>query len=125
MSDERRYAVDRQRTLIAAVARYGSGALSCPCRIRNISPGGARLAVDPAVTLPDRFTLEIPSRGATHSVEVRWRSADEMGVQFVDGVVEKTPEDRLQELEAENEKLRKLVRELKFELAKRLADDGT
>jgi hypothetical protein len=114
---------DRQRLFIMARIRFGAGALSTPCHVRDLSETGARISVDPQVTIPDHFTLEVPSRDLTHQCEMRWRAGKEIGVRFVNIEKALTPEERIAELEAENEKLRLQVRKLKIELGNRMVLD--
>lgn len=52
------------------------------CTIRDLSPGGAKLAFGTVPHLPDSFELHIPSQGKVHLVEVRWQRGLQVGVQF-------------------------------------------
>ena len=54
-----------------------------PCRIVDISDGGARLYVPGAAKAPDTIKLLLTSGGAARTCQVRWRSVNECGVQFV------------------------------------------
>ena len=53
------------------------------CVILNISDTGARIACDGVETLPERFVLVLPYRGAAVDAEVVWRDVNEVGVRFV------------------------------------------
>src|SRR5260221_6184614 len=52
--------------------------------IRDLSSGGARLKVAAHIAIPDAFNLQIGLEKQLHSVEVRWRSGEQMGVAFID-----------------------------------------
>ena len=120
-------AADRQRLFIAGKLTYGGGAISVECTVRDLSSHGARLMVDPGVTLPSKMRLDVPARKIAEDVEVRWRHGDVVGVSFDRAARDETTPDeanrRLRDLEEENAKLRKQVRELRLELANRVARD--
>ena len=52
------------------------------CTIRNVSAGGACLALDPALAVPATFDL-IPQASDPHVCRVVWRHDQRMGVAFV------------------------------------------
>ncbi|MCE4224412.1 PilZ domain-containing protein [Methylobacterium sp. C25] len=52
------------------------------CVLRDMSPGGARLAVSQAVPLPASFDLVVDAHEMTRAVELIWRKGDEAGVRF-------------------------------------------
>lgn len=68
-----------------ALLDFRDGEEPRPCEVRDISAGGARLAVFVAVeTIPENFTLLLsPSAKVRRDCKVAWRSADEIGVRFV------------------------------------------
>lgn len=127
-SDGRR--AERVRTLIGARAIFNNGNSSIDCQIRNLSSTGAKLTVSESVGLPQSFLLEIPSKHKSYRSEIRWRSHNSVGVEFVDspGDVEghvalgqsMTQGDTVESLRAENEILKRRV----VELVHRLADLG-
>lgn len=51
--------------------------------MRDLSPGGARLACDQAGLLPQRFVLILVAEREMREVRVAWRSLSEVGVQFL------------------------------------------
>ena len=54
------------------------------CEVCDISQSGAKLATVDAATVPDTFFLALSSQGGAHrSCSVVWRTAKEIGVQFV------------------------------------------
>lgn len=63
------------------VFQRGYGAIDCV--VLDVSPDGARLRVGSWLGLPDTFQLRIADIGV-HEARVRYRSIDEIGVQFVD-----------------------------------------
>ena len=84
---EERRASDRVRVSLRAEIQRGTittGGQAGPiaCMVLNISPGGAKIGVEPA-GIPDRFTLSIEGEGAPRTCEVRRRGKGELGVRFV------------------------------------------
>lgn len=123
--DEDKRRAERKRTFIAGRMRFGRGALSSPCTVREMSETGARISFEPGVTLPQHFTLELPGRDFTREVELRWRHGDSAGIAFVDAQRSEAidPETRIRQLEEENAALRAQVRDLRREIADRRARD--
>ena len=111
MTEKRRET--RKRTFLKGRILFNNGASSMDCLVRDISPGGARLALDEALALPDAFELEIPNRDRSFTAVMKWRREDGMGV-----TIEEQDEGqptrgrvarllrRVSELEAENRALR-------------------
>lgn len=61
----------------------GGTAPAIVCQVRNISPTGARLSVEPGTNLPDRFLLKVGAD--THEASVVWRLGNrgsQVGVKF-------------------------------------------
>ena len=73
----------RSHVLRRARIVFRRGFSTLDCVVLDLSPGGARLKVGEWLGLPDRFELRIDN-GPTHEVEVRHRSMQMTGVQFVD-----------------------------------------
>lgn len=116
----------RIRTLLRARLVYQSGACSVDCVVRNISDHGAKIGVTTSLTLPDQMDLIIPQKGMKVRVRVCWRHADEMGVEYMAMAEKPVPAadvphtetillDRIRHLEAENERLVRLVATLTLE----------
>jgi hypothetical protein len=95
---------------------------SIDCIVKNISTGGAKIAVASSLSIPSEFDLEIPQRGKTYRVQMRWRDSDNMGVQFLDGLENKplAGTTDYEKLEIENIRLKATVQAL----TKRLTDLG-
>jgi hypothetical protein len=111
----------RVRAYIGARAIFNNGRSTIDCHIRNISSTGAKLALSSSVGLPGAFLLEVPSRNRTFNAELRWRSEDAVGVEFV-GLDDLSlgggaEANELSKLRAENDVLRRRVSELVFRLA--------
>src|SRR5262245_509116 len=54
--------------------------------ILDISEGGARLQVEQPAEVPDCFVLVLSEHAQTFRLcQVRWRSADELGIEFMRG----------------------------------------
>ena len=81
MNEERR---DHQRVpiLVDGTILMRNGSLY-PCRIKDVSRGGALIAFTHADKLPKRFFVMIGEAGAAREVVVSWRRDGEVGVQFV------------------------------------------
>ena len=121
--DESRRA-ERVRTLIGARAVFNNGQSTIDCQIRNLSTHGAKLGLSESVALPDVFVLEIPSRDKSYRAELRWRTVDAVGVEFVgsEGADLAAGADggAIEALRAENAVLKRRIKEL----VGRLADLG-
>ena len=83
MSEERRN-ISRARTILAAQIILHDGGSTVDCTVRNLSDTGARVKVEAPFTLPEHFKLHIPKSNILRSVEVKWRTISELGVQFLD-----------------------------------------
>jgi hypothetical protein len=53
------------------------------CTIRDLSEGGARLEIDPALEIPTLFDLLFVREMKILSVRIRWRRRQFMGVEFI------------------------------------------
>ncbi len=71
----------RRRTLIGAKIVLNGGASVMDCIVRDLSDGGARLALDGAITAPSEFRLTL-SDGRAFDCLVRWRRVNMLGVRF-------------------------------------------
>lgn len=54
-----------------------------PCRVENVSEGGALISLPQAMLLPRRFTLRIDTGSIEHLCEVRHGDGLQIGVVFV------------------------------------------
>lgn len=52
------------------------------CDIKDLSPGGARLVAPEGAELPDNFVMRIPLYKRPRQCVTRWRSGNEIGVEF-------------------------------------------
>jgi hypothetical protein len=80
MSDLRH--VPRRRTYKAGRIGFNSGGAVITCLIRNLSDGGACLAVESPIGIPDTFNLVFDSGEPSRVCEVVWRKAKQIGVVF-------------------------------------------
>jgi len=61
----------------------GDGGPLLACTLIDISPSGAKLAIDDAAQLPETFALQLTRYGHPHfSCRVVWRNASALGVAF-------------------------------------------
>jgi hypothetical protein len=73
-SDSRRS--KRVRTYLHGKLVFGRGAIAIDCIIRNISPSGARLCVQPGTNVPDSVYLIDVARRTAFEANVKWRRRD-------------------------------------------------
>jgi len=58
------------------------------CAMSDLSSAGARLRVDPAADIPNRFLLLLSEDGSVRRLcEIIWRQNDQMGIKFLDSDV--------------------------------------
>jgi hypothetical protein len=81
MTENRRQG-PRQRTMLAAQIELNNGGSALDCLVRNLSDGGARIKIEAAHTLPDRFQLHLIKTSTRRAAEVKWRTATELGIEF-------------------------------------------
>ncbi|KZK78503.1 hypothetical protein PsW64_04142 [Pseudovibrio sp. W64] len=80
-SERRR--VRRRRTLKEGRIVFASQSMVFDCVIRDLSDFGARLKMETTIDIPDEFTLYLVHLRQRVQTEVRWRTADTLGVEFV------------------------------------------
>ena len=107
MSDKR--SGTRTKSFLRGQIVFNNRMSTMDCIIRNISPTGAKLAVNEGLTLPDRFEISIPQKGETLAARIKWRRGEELGIVFVAAESGQDLADRVRVLEAENAELRKLL----------------
>jgi hypothetical protein len=73
----------RRRALKAGKAVYGDFRYTIDCIVRDLTPKGVRLKSDHAQEIPNDFFFYDLSDGSLQRSEVIWRTANEIGVQFV------------------------------------------
>ncbi|MDF2118658.1 PilZ domain-containing protein [Roseiarcaceae bacterium H3SJ34-1] len=118
----------RVRSMLGAQIVFNNKLSSIECHVRNVSPRGAKLIVGELLSLPQEFELNVPAKGKTYQAHVCWRRGDEVGVEFAldKAQARSYPSDadeRIRELESENELLRRKVVDLKAKL-ERFAELG-
>lgn len=52
------------------------------CTVRDLSEGGAKLQIDPALEIPSHFDLLLGNDLAIIPVRIRWRRRNFLGVEF-------------------------------------------
>lgn len=105
----------RIRTIMNARIIFNNGSSTLDCIVRNLSETGAKLEVSGAVTVPERFELDIPRKGERRRARIVWRRSDEMGIAFEEAAGAQdgqSPALRLKQLEDENARLRARIAEL-------------
>lgn len=74
---------DRRTILKGAKVVFNDGKGVLVCRVRDLSPGGARLEFPPRQVLPDTFELHVTGQPVRHC-ERRWIRNNIVGVRFVE-----------------------------------------
>jgi hypothetical protein len=74
---------DRRTVLKGAKVAFNDGKGVLVCRVRDLSPGGARLEFPPRQALPDSFELHIVGQ-PVRKCERRWTRNNVVGVRFVE-----------------------------------------
>lgn len=72
----------RKRSLLGCKVIYAQGRYSFACTIRNISPGGARIAFAPGERLPSHFVLINERNRTGHKARLIWAARTEAGVEL-------------------------------------------
>ncbi len=111
----------RVKTFLRATVYFNNRQSSLDCIVRDISDGGARLAVSEAALVPDTFEVHIPQKNRTHFADVRWRRGEEMRLEFQSPASSDELETaqladllrRVKRLEAEVATLRRVAGEIK------------
>jgi hypothetical protein len=78
--NERRLA-QRRRMLKLGTINFDQAGITC--MVRNLSEKGACLEVASPVGIPDEFALSVDYSEARQRCRVTWRSADRIGVLFI------------------------------------------
>jgi hypothetical protein len=79
---ESRRGQDRKTILQGAKVVFNAGKGVLVCRVRDMSPGGARLEFPPRTKLPERFDLHAGS-SPPRRCELRWFKGNIAGVRFL------------------------------------------
>jgi hypothetical protein len=113
----------RHRSFLQGRIYFNNRRSSVDCLIRDISETGAKLMFSHAVSTPEALELYIPNKDATFRARVQWRRGDEVGVAFLTeqdmASVTTAPmnvADRLQRVEDEVDRLRRVIEEMRAEL---------
>jgi len=83
MHEVERRKLPRKRSLLGGKVVFNAKQSIYDCRVRNLSDGGARIALGNMLGLPRVFELHIPEFGEKHICETVWRTAGEIGVSFL------------------------------------------
>ena len=113
---------ERVRSFLRARILFNNGASTIDCTVKNISAHGAKIEIAHSLSVPAEFDLLVPQRGRTYRSRMAWRAADSIGVEFIetDTATSANAQAAIQQLEAENRKLRAGI----AQLTKRLEDLG-
>ena len=92
----------RGRTFLHGQICFNDGRSTLDCIVRDISEQGARLEIHQIQSLPDSFRLILPQKKQEYLATIKWRRAEEVGVEFAN-----------QESSAADESLRGLLERVK------------
>ena len=112
---ERRSSV-RSRSFLGGRIVFNNGSSNLDCLVKNVSAMGACIRLSEAVTVPTEFDLQIVKQGRSFRACLKWRRAEEFGVQLLpceeEGRTSIETNLRVKKLEAEKEALRARVAQL-------------
>jgi hypothetical protein len=101
----------RRRVYLGARAAYDKPWSTDACLVRDLSPGGARIACSGSTPIPNAFGLTICGRGETRGVRVVWRKDLQVGVAYEAPALAPEAARRIRRLEEDrNALLRRLAR---------------
>jgi hypothetical protein len=82
---ERRPA-QRRRVVWRGRCVYLDGSHNFDCTIRDLSESGARIAIQGAQMIPQRFYLIDRTNRTAHEVKVAWNNGKQLGLRFLSSV---------------------------------------
>jgi hypothetical protein len=126
----------RRRVLFEGLLVGAGGRIKLSCMVRDMSPSGARIYISEAVQIPETFEFSITGQQRRWSATVRWRKGGFVGLKLrsaesavqaatlaaapaaptslpAEGTTITDLLARIDELEHENQRLRKKLRELR------------
>jgi hypothetical protein len=73
----------RMRTLLDGKLVYGDGVFTVDCAIRDISEGGAKVALTGHMSLPSDLLLIVVKHGIAYEAKVMWVNFPARGLKFL------------------------------------------
>jgi hypothetical protein len=109
--------VQRVRTYFQGRIDFTQGLLLTECLVRDLSAGGARLALPATVAVPDEFEITIAQRSLSCRAKTVWSRPHEVGIAFLESNVSVTQEpsnaaERIRTLERERSALKTKIAQL-------------
>ncbi|WP_068312429.1 PilZ domain-containing protein [Polycladidibacter hongkongensis] len=83
MEDSERRQSQRKRTLKEGRIVFGDNSVVYDCIVRDLSAIGAKLKMESTQGIPEEFQLFLVHTRQKVKVETRWRTANELGVEFI------------------------------------------
>lgn len=83
LRDENRREHKRHRVFKRGTLVFNNGFSTIDCTIKDLSDGGARVAIEGGFSLPDRLELVIVESGRKFSVQKRWQTDRQTGLMFI------------------------------------------
>ena len=71
------------RTKTYLMAHIGHQDLTIECVVRNLSPRGAMVQLDPASEIPKNVNISIPVKGKSYAAQIVWRQLGRAGLVFL------------------------------------------
>ena len=72
----------RVKSGASAWLRLDGGFAMRPCQVLDVSDTGVRIAVDPALRVPNDFVIVLSQGSQGRRAHVKWRNAKQIGAQF-------------------------------------------
>ena len=82
-----RRSANRSRTYKAGKIISLNFAMTFDCLVRDMSPSGARLAIDSVLGLPAEFFFFLPGDRLVARARIAWRAPAQVGIQFLEALV--------------------------------------
>jgi hypothetical protein len=73
----------RNRTYLGALIGFDQQDLPIECVVRNLSPRGAMVQLDPASPIPKNVNISIPVKGKSYAAQIVWRQIGRAGLVFL------------------------------------------
>lgn len=113
---------ERIRSFLRAQIIFNNRMSTIDCIVKNISPDGARIALNDMLAVPTEFELNIPQKNRSYQARLIWRDKNAIGVAFIEAhtapgaapaeIPAVEIEARMRELEVQNAELKMRIRKL-------------
>jgi hypothetical protein len=73
----------RNRTYLGALIGFDQQDLPIECVVRNLSPRGAMVQLDPVSAIPKNLYIKIPTNGKSYAAQMVWQQHERAGLMFL------------------------------------------